>query len=43
MFRYLNMDHAIESGIKAAEAVIKNDMEPEAQFNEEVSLAGCEG
>jgi len=43
MFRYLNMDHAIESGIKAAEAVMKNDMEAEAQFKEEVSLAGCEG
>jgi protoporphyrinogen oxidase len=43
MFRYYNMDHAIESGIRAAEAVMKNDMEPETQFNEDVLLAGCEG
>jgi protoporphyrinogen oxidase len=41
-FRYYNMDHAIESGIRAAEAV----MEKEAGADENVQdalFAGCEG
>jgi protoporphyrinogen oxidase len=43
MFRYYNMDHAIVSGIRAAEAVMGKDMDPGARFIEEISLAGCEG
>lgn len=43
MFRYYNMDHALESGMKAAEAVIRNGDYPEAVSAEEELLAGCEG
>ena len=42
MFRYYNMDHAIESGIKAAEAVMGREMEPEGPLREEITLTGCE-
>jgi len=43
MFRYYNMDHAIESGIRAAEAVMVREMDPEELHREETTLAGCEG
>jgi len=43
MFRYYNMDHAIASGIRAAEAVMGRETDPDGQFAEETFLAGCEG
>lgn len=43
MFRYYNMDHAIDSGIRAAEAVMVREMDPEDLVTEETTLAGCEG
>ncbi len=42
MFRYYNMDHAIESGIRAAEAVMGREMDPDGQFRKDTFLAGCE-
>ncbi len=42
MFRYYNMDHAIASGIRAAEAVMGREMDPDGQFAEENFHAGCE-
>ena len=42
MFRYYNMDHAIASGMRAAEAVMGREMDPDGQFAEEHFLAGCE-
>ncbi|MDP2158831.1 MAG: FAD-dependent oxidoreductase [Nitrospirota bacterium] len=41
MFRYYNMDHAIESGLRAAEAVMGREMEPEERVSKETILAGC--
>jgi protoporphyrinogen oxidase len=38
MFRYYNMDHALESGIRAAETVMGD---PDGRFMEETFLAGC--
>ncbi|NJD56369.1 MAG: FAD-dependent oxidoreductase [Nitrospirae bacterium] len=43
MFRYYNMDHAIESGIKAAESVMGKVAGPAELLSEEETLAGCEG
>ena len=43
MFRYYNMDHALESGIRAAEAIMGREMDPEELVREEATLAGCEG
>jgi len=43
MFRYYNMDHAIESGIRAAEAVINRGMASAALAGEHAFFAGCEG
>ncbi|MEJ2697284.1 MAG: FAD-dependent oxidoreductase [Candidatus Sulfobium sp.] len=42
MFKYYNMDHAIESGIKAAEAVISGATRPEGGTAMETVLAGDE-
>ena len=42
MFRYYNMDHALASGIRAAEAVMGREMDPDGQFTEDTFLAGCE-
>ncbi len=41
MFRYYNMDHAIESGIRAAEAVINKGMASAAPTEEDAFFAGC--
>jgi len=43
MFRYYNMDHAIESGIRAAKAVIGKGMTSAAPTEENAFFAGCEG
>lgn len=40
MFRYYNMDHAIESGLRAAEAVMGTGMVP-ASTEEDAFFAGC--
>jgi protoporphyrinogen oxidase len=42
MFRYYNMDHAIQSGIDAAEAVMGREMDPHEKSEEKELLAGCE-
>ena len=42
MFRYYNMDHALQSGIRAAETVMGRETDPDGQFTEETFLAGCE-
>ncbi|MBI5634989.1 MAG: FAD-dependent oxidoreductase [Nitrospirae bacterium] len=41
MFRYYNMDHAIESGIRAAEAVINTGMVSSSSAEEDAFFAGC--
>lgn len=41
MFRYYNMDHAIESGIRAAEAVRNRAMASAAPAKEDAFFAGC--
>ncbi len=43
MFRYYNMDHAIESGISAAEAVMNGELDSQQTDEEKELLAGCEG
>jgi len=43
MFRYYNMDHAIESGIRAAESVMGRVAGPTEILSQEETLAGCEG
>ena len=43
MFRYYNMDHAIESGISAAEAIMSGDADPQNTDEEKELFAGCEG
>jgi protoporphyrinogen oxidase len=43
MFRYYNMDHAIDSGITAAEAVMGKKMDTEEKVTEAGVLVGCEG
>lgn len=41
MFRYYNMDHAIDSGIRAAEAVINGRIASAALTEEDAFFAGC--
>ena len=42
MFRYYNMDHAIQSGVDAAEAVMDREMDPREKPEDKELLAGCE-
>jgi len=42
MFRYYNMDHAIQSGIDAADAVMGREMDQHEKTEEKELLAGCE-
>ncbi len=43
MFRYYNMDHAIESGIRAAETLISKGRASSVTVHEDILLTGCEG